>query len=54
MDKEELLKILKEHLEISVETVSHETGYCKPDSYSIKVSILLYGEVISESESDTL
>ena len=54
MNKEELKEFLKDNLKIKVETIPHDTGYCRPDSYGVKVSILLDNEVISESESDAL
>jgi len=54
MNKEELKEFLTENLKIEIETVPHETGYCRPDSYGVKVSIILCEEVISSSESDAL
>jgi len=54
MNKEELIEFLKENLTIEVELVPHERGYCKSDSYGVKVSIFLGEEVISTSETDSI
>jgi len=54
MNQEELIQFLKENLRIELETVPHETGYCRPDAYAVKATIYLGDEEISSSESDTL
>ena len=41
MNKEELIEFLKENLKIEVEAIPHDTGYCRPVSYGVKVSVLL-------------
>jgi len=54
MEKEELIEFLKENLQIKAELVSNETGYCRPDSHSVKVTIILGDEIISTSETDSI
>jgi len=54
MSKEEIIDYLKENLNIEAELIPHDTGYCKPDSYSVKVTLKLGTEIISTSETDSL
>lgn len=49
----ELIEYLRENLKISVDTVSIESDYGKPNHHAVKVGIYLGKELITESESDS-